>query len=56
MNVITETLALPLPAMPKFACIAGPHIGALEVTYEGVLVLGPIVDPPSREVHEPGTR
>jgi hypothetical protein len=51
----TETLALLLQAMAKFARIAGSRIGALEVSYEGILELGPIVDPPSREVLEPGT-
>jgi hypothetical protein len=54
-NVITEILALLLPAMAKFAHIARPHVGTLEVPYEGVLELGPVVEPPSREVLEPGT-
>jgi hypothetical protein len=55
-NVVAETLTLLLPAMAKFACVAGPRVCALEVSYEGVPELGPTVDPPSREVLEPGTR
>jgi hypothetical protein len=53
-NVVTETLALLLPAMAKLACIVGPRVGSLEVPYEGVPELGPAIDLPSEEVLEPG--
>jgi hypothetical protein len=45
-----------LLAMVKLARVAGPHVGALEVPYEGGPELGPAVDTPSREVLDPGTR
>jgi hypothetical protein len=34
--VVTETFALLLPAVAKFASVAGSGVGALEVSYEGV--------------------
>jgi hypothetical protein len=55
-KVVAETLALLLSVMAKFARVAGPRVDALVVTYEGIPELGPTVDPPSREVLEPGTR
>jgi hypothetical protein len=54
-NVVKETLTLILLAMAKFARIARPRVGTLEVPYEGMPELVPVVDPPSREVLEPGT-
>jgi hypothetical protein len=54
-NVVTVTLALLLPAMAKFTRVAKPRVGTLEVPYDGVPKLGPVVDPPSRVVLEPGT-
>jgi hypothetical protein len=53
-NVVTETLTLLLPAMAKSTRIARPHVVTLEVPYEGVPEMVPVVDPPSREVLEPG--
>jgi hypothetical protein len=54
VNLVIETLTLLLPAMTKFTHIAMPRVGTLEVPYEGIPEMGPVVDPPSREVLDPG--
>jgi hypothetical protein len=53
--VVAETLTLLLLAVAKLAGVTGSDVGALEVPYEGVLELSPVVDPPPREVLEPGS-
>jgi hypothetical protein len=52
--VVTETLTLLLLAMAKFAGVARPGVGALEVPYEGVSELSLVVDLHLGEALEPG--